>query len=204
MKGIKNIIFDLGGVVMNIDIQRTVSAFIKMGVTDFSDYFAHGFAASFFLDYEKGLISNEQFLGALKEITHFRFAEDFLIGAWNALLLDFPRERIELLETLGKQYRLFLLSNTNAIHYVAFQKIFSENFDQRRLDDQFEKTYYSHLIGARKPDRESYEKLVIENRLKPRETLFVDDAQINTEGALAMGLSAIWLSPGKEIKDIPW
>jgi len=204
MQPIKNIIFDLGGVIMNIDNQLTEDAFVKMGATDFRNYFGHGFADSFFMDYESGKIPDHQFIHDLRKMILVNHSDDAIIAAWNALLLDFPPERIELLKALKKQYRLFLLSNTNALHMTSFQKIYADHFGSEKLDDHFERTYYSHLIGHRKPDRESYRLIIDENQLTPEETLFVDDAKINIEGALAVGLQGLFLQPGMTITNLKW
>jgi glucose-1-phosphatase len=204
MQKIKNIIFDLGGVIMNIDNQLTEDAFVKMGATDFRNYFRHGFAVSFFMDYESGKISDHQFINDLRKMILVSHTDDAIIAAWNSLLLDFPSERIELLKALKKQYRLFLLSNTNALHMASFQKIFADHFGGGKLDDHFERTYYSHLIGYRKPDRESYQLVIDENQLTPEESLFVDDAKINVEGAIAVGLQGLFLQPGMTITNLKW
>jgi HAD superfamily hydrolase (TIGR01509 family) len=204
MKRITNIIFDLGGVIINIDTKRTEEAFTKMGAIDFRNFFGHGFAASFFVDYEIGKISDRQFIDELKKMTHTDSSDQAIIEAWNALLLDFPADRIDLLNGLRKRYRLFLLSNTNALHLTAFQKMYADDFSGNLLDDHFEKAYYSHLIGQRKPNRESYERVIEENNLKPDETLFVDDAKINVEGANAVGLIGLYLQPGLTITNLDW
>src|ERR1035438_10305514 len=102
MQNIKNIIFDLGGVIMNIDVKRTQKAFTEMGVKNINDYFGHGFAASFFKDHESGKISDEVFIQKIKEAVKLDIPDDQVIAAWNALLLDFPAERIELLEEIRK------------------------------------------------------------------------------------------------------
>ena len=204
MRGIKNIIFDLGGVILNLDNQRTEDAFTAMGVKHFREYFGHGHAASFFRDYEVGAISDRQFIDAIKELTGLSLSDENVITAWNALLLDFPPERIQLLKELGKRYRIFLFSNTNALHLTALRKIYKDHFSEEELDDHFERTYYSHLLGMRKPDKPSYEHILLENQLKGAETLFVDDALINIEGAEAAGLKGLFLRPGTTLLDFQW
>jgi HAD superfamily hydrolase (TIGR01509 family) len=204
MQGIKNIIFDLGGVIINLDNQRTEDAFVSMGTKPFREYFGHGHAASFFRDYEVGKISDRQFIGSVKELTGLTAPDQEITKAWNALLLDFPPARIRLLKELGKRYRLFLFSNTNALHLAALQQIYRDTFPVGELDEHFEKTYYSHLLGMRKPDTASYRHIVRENGLNPDETLFVDDAMINVEGANAAGLVGFYLEPGKTIMDVEW
>src|ERR1700690_340457 len=108
MKGIKNIIFDLGGVIINLDNRRTEEAFTALGVKNFRDYFGHGFAASFFKDYEIGKISDQEFIQSIRQLVGLSQVPDrAIIDSWNALLLDFPAERIRLLKELRKTYRLF-------------------------------------------------------------------------------------------------
>jgi putative hydrolase of the HAD superfamily len=204
MLGIKNIIFDLGGVLINLDNQLTENAFVSMGAKPFREYFGHGHAASFFRDYELGNISDWQFIDSIRTLTGISRPDEEIIIAWNALLLDFPAARIQLLKDLRKRYRLFLFSNTNALHLTALRKIYRDTFGEGELDDHFERTYYSHLLGMRKPDKPSYEFILRENELMGGETLFVDDAQINVEGAEAAGLKGLYLRPGTTLLDFQW
>jgi putative hydrolase of the HAD superfamily len=129
--------------------------------------------------------------------------EEAVVNAWNALLLDFPVERIELLRTLRKKYRLFLLSNTNSIHHKKFQQqIFRQTGNY--LEDLFEKTYYSHTIGLCKPDAAAFRLVIEENDLDPAETIFVDDTEANMTGAKEAGLHVAHIRPNTTILDIEW
>jgi FMN phosphatase YigB (HAD superfamily) len=204
MRGIKNIIFDLGGVIINLDNQRTTDAFVALGLKNIREYFGHGHAASFFKDYEVGRITDQQFIDAIRSAGGLNASDQAIVDGWNALLLDFPPERIELLKQLGKNYRLFLFSNTNALHLAALRAIYTRTFRSGSLEDYFEKTYYSHLLGMRKPDRASYEYILQENGLQGPETLFVDDAIINVEGAEQAGLKGLFLRPGISLLDFQW
>lgn len=204
MKEISNIIFDLGGVLLNLDNQRTEDAFVSLGVGHFRSLFGHGFAASFIRDYEIGRISDREFIDQLKQAGGLSVSDEVIIEAWNCMLLDFPAQRIELLKELGKRYRLFLFSNTNALHLAALQQIYRNTFGQGSLDDHFEKTYYSHIMGLRKPDRESYQYIITENGLDAGRTLFVDDALVNVDGAIAAGLQGYFLQPGTSINEVDW
>jgi len=204
MRGIKNIIFDLGGVIINLDNQRTTDAFVSLGLKNIREYFGHGHAASFFKDYEVGRITDRQFIDAIRETGGLTASDQAIIDGWNALLLDFPAERIGLLKQLRKSYRIFLFSNTNALHLAALQRIYTRTFRSGSLEDLFEKTYYSHLLGMRKPDKASYEYILKENGLEGRETLFVDDAIINVEGAEQAGLKGLFLRPGISLLDFQW
>jgi glucose-1-phosphatase len=204
MQNIENIIFDLGGVILNLDNRRTEDAFVAMGAKNFGENFGHGFAASFFRDYEIGSISDQQFLADLKKLINSPVSDETIIHAWNALLLDFPPARIRLLQELRNRYRLFLFSNTNALHLAALKKIYTESFGKGSLDNHFEKTYYSHLIGLRKPDLASYKYIIDQNKIQPEKTLFVDDALINIKGAIAAGLQGFYLKPGMDLINIPF
>jgi FMN phosphatase YigB (HAD superfamily) len=206
MNGIKNIIFDLGGVIINLDNRRTEEAFTALGVKNFREYFGHGFAASFFSDYEIGKIGDQEFIARVRQLAGLSQVPDqLIIDSWNALLLDFPPERIQLLKELRKTYRLFLFSNTNALHLAALRRIWTTSFGGgESLDDYFEKTYYSHLMGMRKPDPESFGVIVKENKLNGQETLFVDDAIVNVEGAEQAGLKGLFLRPGISLLDFQW
>lgn len=204
MQNIRNIIFDLGGVLLNLDMQKTEDAFTAMGVQNFKSLFALGHAASFFKDYEIGTIDDEQFITSLQNLAGIQADRSAVIAGWNAMLRDFPAERIELLQKLKSRYRLFLFSNTNAIHLQAFQKTYSDSYNGNLLDDLFEKAWYSHSINLRKPDVKAFEYVLKDAGLRGTETLFVDDALVNIEGARAAGLQGYHLEPGTTVLDIPW
>jgi FMN phosphatase YigB (HAD superfamily) len=204
MANIQNIIFDLGGVIINLDNQLTENSFTALGVKNFRELFGHGHAASFFREYEIGKISDRQFLDNLKKLAQIEVPDQAVIDSFNIMLLDFPPERIALIRELRKRYRIFLFSNTNAMHLAALQKIYDKTFPGETLEDLFEKTYYSNLLGMRKPDKESYDYIVAENHLDAGRTLFVDDALINVEGANAAGLKGFFLKPGTSLVDVEW
>ena len=205
MTGIKNIIFDLGGVIINLDNRRTEEAFTVLGVRNFREYFGHGFAASFFKDYEIGKITDQEFVQSIRQLAGLgQVSEKDIIRSWNALLLDFPIERVQLLKDLGKNYRIFLFSNTNSLHLAALRRIWDDTVGGAPLDEYFEKTYYSHLMGMRKPDPQSFEYILRENDLRGQETLFVDDAIVNVEGAEQAGLKGLFLRPGISLLDFQW
>ncbi|MDP4214420.1 MAG: HAD family phosphatase [Bacteroidota bacterium] len=203
MENISTIIFDLGGVIMDIDVKHTLKAFADLGLKNVHEYFGHGFAASFFSEHEAGRITDEEFVQEIKKLIDIEVPDKAVIEAWNALLLRFPPERIALLEELKNRYRLFLFSNTNAIHKEKFDEIYNNSFPGN-LDDLFEKAYYSHELGHRKPDLAGFELIIRENRLDPKQTLFVDDALLNVEGAIKTGLKGLYLPPGLFITDIKW
>ena len=202
MQHIKNIIFDLGGVILDIDFKKMEKSFIELGIANFNDFFGLGHAASFFKEHESGRISDDEFLNSVQKLTGHSLPADAVQRAWNSLLISFPPERIALLKRLRTKYRLFLLSNTNGIHAAAFEKIYKDSFNNSSLSDLFDKIYYSHVIGFRKPNKKVYEYVLNESQLDPRQTLLIDDALVNVEAARQVDMNAIHLQPGMDIIDL--
>jgi glucose-1-phosphatase len=192
MNTVSAVILDLGGVILNLDYNRTKTAFANLGVRDFDAYYTQFKGSPLFDDLETGKVSRGAFFDALRERSGLALTDDRITAAWNAMLLDFPPERVEYLKVLRKRYRLFLLSNTNEIHHEAFQRIFRGS-QGSTLDDLFDKAYYSHLIGARKPDAEAFRTILEEQGLKASETIFVDDTESNVGGAQELGIQTIHL-----------
>ena len=202
MNKINNIIFDLGGVLLNLDIKRALNQFRSLGVHNIEEFFTGGHVAAAFKDYEVGLINDQQFIESLKGLCGVSVSDQQVIDTWNSMLLDFPKERIDFLKELKKKYRLFLLSNTNAIHLDYFRHIYRRSFGDTSLDELFEKAYYSHLIKMRKPDLAAFEFILADNNLKASETVFVDDSPINVEAARKVGILGIHLEPGMDVVDL--
>lgn len=202
MQNIDNIIFDLGGVILTLDIPAAERKFTELGVKNYNELFRGGNVSSFFKDYEVGAIDNTSFLQSLRECAGLPLSDEVLTAAWNSMLGVFPKERIELLNRIKSKYRLFLFSNTNAIHLDAFRKMYADTFNQARFDDHFEKAYYSQILGMRKPDVAAYRYIINEQGLDASRTLFVDDALPNIEGAKAAGLQGVHIKPGTTILDL--
>ena len=123
-------------------------------------------------------------------------------NAWNALLLDFPPERINWLKEIKNRYNIYLLSNTNEIHYNSFTKTFKEQINDGSFDDLFIKAYYSHKIGLRKPSKEIFETILKEQDLDAAETVFIDDSEANIQAAKSVGLQTIYLPSPQTILDL--
>ncbi|GAB2539696.1 HAD family hydrolase [Rufibacter soli] len=192
---IKNIIFDLGGVIINIDYAKSTDALRTFAPADTTVDFSQKAQSELFDLYERGDISSQDFREGLRKEYGITATDAQIDEAWNAMLLDIPAERIELLRALSKHYRLFLLSNTNAIHMLAFNEIMATSFHIPSLDSLFEKAYYSHLVGKRKPDAAVFEHILEENGLHREETLFIDDSIQHIVGAKEVGLQTIHLAP---------
>lgn len=202
MATIKNIIFDLGGVVINLDIPRTISEFEKLGIAGFGNVFSQLAQTPLFDDFDRGLISEDEFFNSIK--TQFNLKQPIaeLERAWNAMLLDFPRHRLGQLTAYKQRYNTFLLSNTNTAHIRVFEKDLSDTHSVANLEPFFHKVYYSCAIGLRKPDPEIFEFVLRGNGLKPEETVFIDDTLMHVEAARTLGIHALHLPKGEEFKGL--
>jgi glucose-1-phosphatase len=190
---INNIIFDLGGVLLNIDYQATIKAFKHLGITNFDEMYAQAAQDQIFDSFDKGQISAQVFRDELRRITGLPLTDESIDHAWNAMLLDLPWPRIDLLQGIKTHYRTFLLSNTNAIHIPVFHEYLRRQYGMDNLSAFFEKQYYSFEIGMHKPDREPFDLIIQENNLIPEETLFIDDSKQHLVGAQATGIKTFWL-----------
>jgi len=151
---------------------------------------------------ETGKISPEEFHDSFVEETGLHLSYEELKNAWTALLVDFPIERLQWLQEIGKRYKIFLFSNTNKIHYDVFTEMFHEQTGFKDFNKLFVKTYYSHEMGLRKPYPESYLYILNEQQLRPEETLFIDDTLKNIEGAKQVGLQTIHLVYPETVLDL--
>lgn len=199
----KNIIFDLGGVFMNLDFHLTERAFINLGITEFPSLFTQHHANDLFEQLETGKISPQVFYDAFRQSTQSCLTNEQIKTAWNALLLDFPVERLHWLDKIRLKYKVYLFSNTNLIHYKAFMQVFTKSTGQPDLNRYFSKAYYSHELGLRKPYVASFKKILEEEKLEAAETLFIDDTAKNIEGAQKAGMQTIHLVPPMTVLDLP-
>lgn len=202
MKKIKNIIFDLGGVLLSIDYLKTEKAFVGLGVHKFAELYSQQSASPLFEQLETGAISNAQFYQQFRDAAQVKLNDSEIETAWCSMLEHFPVERLAWLEEIGFRYNIYLFSNTNRIHYEVFQKIFREQTGRENFDDYFIKAWYSHDLGARKPYPEAYTKLLQKENLQADETLFIDDSEVNIIGAKKAGLQTIWLQPPQTVLDL--
>lgn len=190
-KNIKNLIFDLGGILLNIDFQKSVDAFKKIGFDEFGNILDNYWLNDFFHEFERGLISPADFRAKIRSLSNAGVSDKDFDFAWNAMILDIPTHRIETLKELSKNYRLFLLSNTNIIHYELYNADFAKQFETNGLEDLFEKAYFSHQIKLRKPDTEIFEKVLNESNLIAEETLFIDDFAENLRAARELNINTV-------------
>ncbi|HBB91484.1 MAG: hypothetical protein A2X22_07675 [Bacteroidetes bacterium GWF2_49_14] len=199
MNGIKNIVFDLGGVLMNIDFRRTFNAFEIIGLRGAEEWFQREEVNRLCLDFEIGVYCPNELRRKFREITGFKCSDAEFDYAWNSLLIDFPPERIRRVQELAKKYKTYLLSNTNQIHSKHFNEELNKHFGIESLDHLLDKSWYSHNLGFRKPDEKIFVKMLKASRLNPEETLFLDDFEMNVRAAEAVGMRAIWITNGNTI-----
>ncbi len=199
---INAIIFDLGGVLLNLDFNKSFKAFEELGVPDFPAYFHQSHSNPLFANLEMGLIEPEAFYEAFQVATGIPATNLEIRSAWNAMLLDFREDSVAYLRSLKGNYRLFLLSNTNQIHLEAFRGTYHRTYGAHDFDVIFEKAWYSHELGMRKPGVAIYKEVIKIHGLNPAETLFVDDTAPNIEGAKEAGLQTLLLEKGMLIEQV--
>ena len=201
IEGIKHIIFDLGGVILNIDYNRTEKAFIDAGIHNFPELYSQLKQSDLFDKFEIGAINREKFIAELRKISGTKAADAEILNAWNAMILDYPVRRLQILQQLRLYYDLFLLSNTNEVHEEAFNELLMRSHGIPNIGVFFDKVYLSHRIGMRKPMKEIFQRVLEDNGLKPEKTLFIDDSPQHIATAKELGIQTIFLEKGMTIEE---
>ncbi len=195
---IKAIIFDLGGVILNLNPQKTLEAFAL--ITGLSSDTLLAYASNdVFRNYEKGKTTSFEFRNGLRKLFQMHISDAELDIAWNAMLLELPLARLEMIGKLQKNYKTYILSNTNEIHIKAFDEIVDEATAGKPINHYFNTVYYSHKVGMRKPNAEIFNMVLIENDLEPSSTLFIDDTLEHIESAKKLGLQTWHLTNQEEL-----
>ncbi|MEZ5046279.1 MAG: HAD family phosphatase [Chitinophagaceae bacterium] len=203
IEGIKNIIFDLGGVILNIDYQKPIVAFKKLGIDVSKLNYSKQSQEQLFDLLETGQIEEDEFVHSINSISGLQIEKQKIIDAWNSILLDFPLRRLQILQQLQLHYNMYLCSNTNSIHERAFNKLLFETCGYPTLALFFDRLYLSHRVHLRKPDVAIFELILKENNLIPEETLFLDDSEQHIDSAKSLGIQTIHIKDGLTIeKDI--
>ena len=200
MKKIEAIIFDLGAVILNISYQNTIDEFKKLGIKNPNSFYSKKTQNNLFNQLETGSICNKEFLFELQKKTNNASVEQ-IQNAWNSMLLDLPENRINLLKKLCKYHSIFLLSNTNAIHISEFKRFLGKK-KYNEFCSLFNKIYYSHKIGVRKPEARAFQIILDENKLTADQVLFIDDSSQHIEGAKKLGIKTHHLKDGEEITNL--
>ena len=200
---LKNIIFDFGGVICDLDISRTIEKFKAFGLPRqefMNDQKEQDRQFELLVSsYETGRISSQQFREAIRNHYSVPPTDAAIDDAWNALLLDIPPQRIKLLEDIRKTYRIFLLSNSNEIHYLKYLHDFSQKYGYAGFDDLFEKAYFSFQVHLSKPDPSIFRLVLEDSNLLASETLFIDDTLIHVESAARSGITGYHLKEGEDL-----
>ena len=195
MQEVKNLIFDFGNVIFEIDFKKAQQSFTNLGIEDVDGFFAHKAHNSIFDDLETAKISPANFREEIRILVNKPLLTDNQIDtAWNSLLIGSFKENHNLLLRMRKKYRTFLLSNSNEIHYNWIMSYLKREFELENYDDYFEKVYFSQQMKLRKPNKEIFEQVLNENNLNPTETLFIDDSPQHIEGAKKLGIQTLLMT----------
>lgn len=197
MKNIKDklIIFDLGNVIIDIDMSRTIAAMETLGVKNITTYVTQSHSVGgFFTDLERGLISDIDFYNNIRSMAHISASDKAIRDAWNAMIDIIPEEKIKLIENLKLNNTVVLLSNTNKIHWDYFDRL-AFDYGYCSLSDLFHKTWYSHEMHLSKPDKNIYQQVLSYHNQKPENTLFFDDSTVNLDSAKELGINTFLVNP---------
>lgn len=201
LNGIRNIIFDFGRVLLNIDVPKSQKALAELGfITGVKKRKEEDDEAVIL--YESGKISSQDFIKLILSVLEDKSTpESKIVGAWNEMLLDFPENHILTLRKLKKHYNIFLLSNSNELHFEKYTNDFRIRYGFE-MSTLFDKMWFSYQIGAVKPDPTIFEYVLEDGKLDPSETLFIDDTLMHVEVARKLGIRAYHLEGDTDVSDI--
>jgi glucose-1-phosphatase len=195
VRSVKNLIFDLGGVILDLSVDHTLQAFSQCSGINVEQVKEIFISSPEFNEYEKGAINDEQFRKFIRKVYCVEASDQEIDQCWNAMLRGLPLAKLQLLKELKKQFSVYLLSNTNGIHLQHInEKMLRELTGENLLDLYFHRAYYSHRMGKRKPDADIFEQVLQENGLNPSETLFLDDNPHNIAGANSLGIKTVYVT----------
>ena len=202
LANIKNIIFDLGKVLLNLDFNASIVAFQKLGLKNDVLDSKQAYSAPVFYELEVGKVSPAEFCNRVRKVLNNPDATDLQIeDAWYSMILDIPASRVKVVQELSKNYNVYLFSNTNQIHIERLHWAFKAEYGID-FPSLFVKDFYSHQIQERKPDLSSYQKVIELSGINPEESIFIDDLEKNIIGAQQSGLKTFWLKEGMEMTEI--
>lgn len=203
---LKNLIFDLGDVIIPIDLTAPVRNFATLANLPEDEVRALWQQHNFINHYETGLIDDEAFRNHVRKVLYQRtdapesWADEVIDTAWNTVLLDLPVDRVERIKSLKQDYRLFLLSNTSPIHIRQVNRVLTE-LGQPTLEELFERVFYSYDVRMAKPSPDIYQHVLAEANIMADETAFFDDNEANIRAAAALGIRGRHVQPPKTILD---
>ena len=200
-KKIRNIVFDLGGVLVDLDFKAAINGLQKAGFANVKEQLQAFDCEGIFQKFELGEMSADEFRSAIRENSTVSLTDEEVDGLWNAMLLEVPREKLELILHLRGKYMVYLLSNTNSIHWDYVCKN-AFNYRGFRVNDYFEETFLSYEMHLAKPDKAIFEKVLEEANLLPEETLFIDDSEANCKAASELGIHTHHYHIGEDLKEL--
>lgn len=198
----KNLVLDLGGVIIEVNYHRTIDAFKAIGIPQAEKLYSQQSQIELFDQLEKGNITEKEFYDEIRGLGNCHHDDTTLRDCWNAILIGLPDENIKALFELKKKYRLFLLSNTNSIHETAYRALITKQYGTFIFDDIFEKMYLSHHIHLRKPMKEIFDYVIEDSHLNRSETLFIDDSIQHVEGARKAGIDSLLFPKGELLGEV--
>lgn len=198
----KNILFDLGNVLIDLDIPETfrkLRALIDAEHAEDAEEKINQIVSR----YERGELSDELFINAILKLSKREVQAGDVIDAWNAMLKGIPVRRMEWLAEMKKHHRMAVLSNTNDLHISwvrSYLKKYHPDCDFEKVF--FEKIFYSHQIGCRKPEPECFQKVLNELGWRPQDTVFIDDLEVNVKAADELGMTGMQLMPDMPVEEL--
>jgi len=197
-KSVSTLIFDLGGVIINLDLPRCIQNIKKLGVPTIESYLSNFGQKEFFLQFEKGDIDTIAFRNEIRKLCDRELSDNEIDDAWCSFLVDIPTERLELLEKLRSKYKLLLLSNSNPLH-VEVSVANALIGTGKTIRDYFDKCYFSYEMGLTKPDPNIFKTLLTDAGIEASECLFLDDGPKNIEAANALGMQTHFVTQGENL-----
>ena len=200
-KKIRNIVFDLGGVLVDLDFKAAINGLQQAGFTNVKEQLLAFDRNGIFQKFELGEITTDEFRTAIRENSTVTLTDEEVDNLWNLMLLEIPREKLELILELRGKYMVYLLSNTNSIHWDYVCKN-AFNYRGFRVEDYFEETFLSYEMHLAKPNKAIFEKVLNDANLVAEETLFIDDSEANCKAAQEVGIHAHHYHIGDDLKEI--
>ena len=200
-KKIKNIVFDLGGVLVDLDFKAAINGLQQAGFVNVKEQLQSFDREGIFQKFELGEMTAEEFRTAIRENSTVTLTDEEIDALWNAMLLEIPREKLELILDLRGKYMVYLLSNTNSIHWDYVCKN-AFNYRGFRVKDYFEETFLSYEMHLAKPDKAIFEKVLQDANLLAEETLFIDDSEANCKAAEEVGIHAHHYHIGDDLSKV--
>jgi putative hydrolase of the HAD superfamily len=204
MAPIKNILFDFGAVLFNINFERVAEAFEAIGFVNFKNHYTQINASPLFDALEKGEIQPSAFYDQIRSLSTQTPSDQDIETAWNAILLHYRKQSMQWIKANSEKYNMYLLSNTNIIHYQRFNAMAKDELGEEGLDLFFKKAYYSFQMGMRKPSPEIFQFVLNDANILPEETLFIDDSLPNIESAQKLQFQTHHLLAGEIIEALPF